>query len=377
MKKINLIIVSLISLFIFTNAAFYENVKNQSADEKVLSASSSGNFELEVSVGSIIVKTWTNNQIKVEVEGLKDGDWEKVEFDQSGNTTSVEFNVKSHNYNSVTWKITLPAKYNLEMETKGGSIELKDHLQGSANLITMGGEISVKNVDGDAYLKTMGGEISVGNVGGKTELETMGGEISAGNLKGNSASVKTMGGSISIGNVASDLIVRTYGGSIAVGDVKKSIDASTNGGSIAVGKSGGDVKMVTYGGDLTLGSANGKVKVETMGGDISLKDVKGSVNASTLGGDIKVYLKPNSSGSSEIKTMSGDIRFYLSSDANATIVALIDSWNDSGSDEITSDFQMVSEDVDDDQIQRVYKVNGGDHQIKLTTNNGDIKIKKK
>src|SRR2546428_11401276 len=90
-------------------------------------------------------------------------------------------------------EITVPTRFNLDLEAAGGNINLRDSVQGEARLTTAGGNLRTADVSGALRAETAGGNISLGNIGQRLDARTAGGSIRVGNAKGE-AILETSGG---------------------------------------------------------------------------------------------------------------------------------------------------------------------------------------
>jgi hypothetical protein len=137
----------------------------------------------------------------------------------------------------VEYRVSVPAKFNTDVQTSGGSIYLRD-LNGQVNARTSGGGITLEGIQGQAVVHTSGGSIRIAQVTGDVEATTSGGSIS---IERNSGRVRA----------------RTLGGSIEIREASGAIDASTAGGGVSaslVGQPKEDTRLFTSGGsiDVTL-----------------------------------------------------------------------------------------------------------------------------
>ena len=143
----------------------------------------------------------------------------------------------------------------------------------------------------DVNLRTMGGDVSINNVEGEISGETMGGELNLQALKGN-IQLTTMGGEVMLENSTLDGSVKTMGGDVVIRNVSGSVKGSTMGGDVRYenadgkGKPTGQVKINSMGGDLNVNDAPEGASLETMGGDIHVRSASKFIEASTMGGNI-------------------------------------------------------------------------------------------
>ena len=137
-----------------------------------------GTLILRSTQGSVEVSRGAENVVRVEVWRKADG-WSRsraeerlrdfrVDFNQSGDQISINGEgPQSHwwmfwrrNNIKVRFLITVPAKYNLDLKTGGGSIRVSD-------------------LDGRVIARTSGGSLSFGRINGNLEGYTSGGSITA------------------------------------------------------------------------------------------------------------------------------------------------------------------------------------------------------
>lgn len=233
-----------------------------------------GTLRLDADIGDVTIVTGGSG---VAIEVVRDARGRrgearmrehKIDFRQSGNDVIIESNDDENNNWSdwfrwsddyeVQWNIRVPDRYNLELKTSGGSIELDD-IEGTVEARTSGGGIKTGKLNGDATLKTSGGGIRVEGATGELLAHTSGGSIEIGDTTGN-VEAKTSGGSITLSRVGGTVYARTSGGGIRVEDAMGSVDASTSGGSITARLSRqpqGDSRLSTSGGSVTVNIAGG------------------------------------------------------------------------------------------------------------------------
>lgn len=153
----------------------------------------------------------------------------------------------------VQWNVRVPATYNVEVRTSGGSIELAD-IGGTVNARTSGGHIRTGRVAGASSLRTSGGSITVGGAAAPVDARTSGGSIEIGNATA-AVEARTSGGSIHLGAINGSVIARTSGGGIEIDGASGHVDAQTSGGSIEAKISGPlheGSELSTSGGNVTL-----------------------------------------------------------------------------------------------------------------------------
>lgn len=281
--------------------------------KKSFSVSEDGLLTVEADIGSIEVRTSSASKVDVEIQFesrrgskrnfkdiLEDFD---VDFDHSGKDVTVildypkgrrNFWDNVGRYVRVRFYITVPKKYNVDLSTSGGSIQVDD-LTGEVKSRTSGGSLVFGQIQGPVTGKTSGGSVNLDKCSGEVD-------------------VRTSGGSISIGEVQGNVLAHTSGGGIKVEEVMGTIEASTSGGSITARISKqpkSDCSLKTSGGGITVylsedigvnvdaRTSGGGVRTDfpvTVKGNISKNSLKAKVN----GGGPELYLR-TSGGSIYLK----------------------------------------------------------------------------
>lgn len=275
------------------------------------------------------------------------------------------------------FQIAVPARFNVDVETKGGGIHV-ERLDGDLVAVTAGGGIRAGDVSGATRVETAGGSIRLGNIGGRVEARTAGGGIRVGDVKGD-ALLQTSGGEVVAGQVAGTLRAETAGGDVVARGATGPIEARTAGGQIQIGEGGGTVLAQTAGGSIRLQGARGRMEVKTAGGSIDLWQIRSAVDAATAAGRILAQIDPADKTFSpcELQNASGDVLVYLPPDLPLTIDAAIDA---AAGHEILTDFPLQIQGDKDPFVQRTLRgrgdLNGGGEVLRIRTIAGNIEIRK-
>ena len=229
---------------------------------KEFTVANGGLLKINTDVGGIDITTHAKETVLVEVEITgKDEDNMDVSFKNSGDNVNIngDFDRSGFGFGNrnirVTYKVTVPQSYNVDLDTSGGSIQI-ENLQGEVDAHTSGGSISLEDMQGDVDIKTSGGSLDLDNIIGKIDAKTSGGSIKL-KLPTNptkDSKVKTSGGSITAylaKDVAVDLSAKTSGGRVSseftVNGItkKRSIVGTINGGGpeLVLKTSGGSVRI--------------------------------------------------------------------------------------------------------------------------------------
>lgn len=202
-------------------------------------------------------------------------------FDFFGNDLGVKF------------VVTVPARYNVQLNTAGGDIHVGD-LNGEVRAKTSGGDLDLGRINGVVDARTSGGDVNIASAHTTVTLGTSGGDVAVGNADGN-LTARTSGGDIDIKRAAGNLVAHTSGGSITIGEAHGIIDASTSGGSIQARMAQqphGDSQLKTSGGGITL----------TVAANVAL-----DLDAHTSGGDIETDVPVTLLGKQSESTLNGKL----------------------------------------------------------------------
>lgn len=293
---------------------------------KSFDAKSGGTLTIEADRGNISVQRGNDSQVKVtvsrELKGSSDSKQadllkqHKLEFSQDGGEIKVKGSRGKTGWSfrdpfnklQVHYTVMVPEKFNANLNTAGGNIELSS-LEGSVHAHTSGGNIKMDSVNGPVKANTSGGNVSLANSSGPADLGTSGGDITAGKIAGN-LSARTSGGNIRVESVSGSVDARTSGGDIKIADAGGPINARTSGGNVAARLAKapqGDSVLKTSGGNVQLEVPAGislTVQGETSGGDVS-SDFPAEINKSRT----RLQASLNGGGAGvELGTSGGNIR---------------------------------------------------------------------
>jgi hypothetical protein len=315
MKRHSTAIAALALLLAFASAA-------EAADDIVrrsFPVAEGGTLRLDARIGSIRIVTGGEG-VAVEVQrsatGMRAEDIlaeHRIDFSQNGNDVTISSDLDrlrtswTSSY-KVQWNIRVPARYNIEVRTSGGGIELAN-IGGTVDARTSGGSIRTGTLAGHSSLRTSGGSIHVSGASASLTAHTSGGAITVGNSRGR-VDARTSGGSIQLARIAGDVVAKTSGGSIRIEEVAGSVDARTSGGSIQArisGQPASDSRLSTSGGrvaveldprvavDVDAKASGGGVRADipvTVQGRLGKNEVRGQIN----GGGPKLTLRTSGGG---------------------------------------------------------------------------------
>lgn len=283
--------------------------------EKTFPVQPGGNFKAATQGGDIIIKTADANEVRITARQVIRASSEKeadeilqdltLTFEQNGNDVVAEAKYEKGRVGfhwgnwppvQVSFTVTVPRNFNLDLNTSGGDIAVAS-LKGNVRARTSGGGLKFDRIDGDLDGHTSGGDIVLTEGTARAKLGTSGGDIEI-DRAGGPTEVSTSGGDITIHSVAQLISATTSGGNIKATlteAIKQDMLLSTSGGDVRIrvvkgagfqldaGTSGGDVNAegltltIDKGGvgkSRLVGSVNGggpRLKLRSSGGDITIK----------------------------------------------------------------------------------------------------------
>lgn len=331
--------------------------------------------------GGIAITGWDKEAVSV--KGFREGRDGKdaileMEESSSGVSISSHYNGSRHNRSGgIRLEVSVPRRYDVRLET-------------------MGGGVSIENVEGRMTGKTMGGSLTLSGLKGNLDLLTMGGEVTLRNSEVD-GSVKTMGGAVLLEDVTGDIKPSSMGGNVIQknvtgrsGEVKAGeLNISTMGGEINVDDAPRGAALSTMGGPIHVRSAGRFVKAKTMGGEVRLDAVDGWIDASTMGGDVEATMTGNPAEgkrSVALTSMAGNITLSVPAQLSMDIdIELAYTKGHDGEYAITSDFPVIQEvspgwEREDGSPRKIIHgtghVAGGNNRVTIRTVNGNVTIRK-
>jgi DUF4097 and DUF4098 domain-containing protein YvlB len=276
-----------------------------------------GTLTVDTDRGSIEVRTSGSNRVEVSVERSGDEAAKlKLDFDHRGADVTVTGRMEGaqrwFNWGNqrVKFVITVPERYDVHLETEGGSIQVDD-------------------LEGAVEASTSGGSLWFGHNRGPVDG-------------------RTSGGSIRLTGSAGDAVLRTSGGSIEIGDVDGQVVAETSGGSIHIDR------------------ARGSVKAETSGGSIRVDEVRGAIDASTSGGTVSASITEQPAADCRLSTSGGGVNVAL----GPGVAVDLDAAASGGG--VKSDLPVDAASRSRDRLRGT--INGGGPALVLRSSGGGVRI---
>ncbi|PWU20819.1 MAG: hypothetical protein C5B50_03060 [Verrucomicrobia bacterium] len=258
---------------------------------KTFTVKPDGKLLVNVDRGSLHITTSDSDKVEVKVtrelknasdaEAKKVFDEYKIEMSSSDNAVNIEAQnaqklagfSKTFNRLQVDYTVAIPARFDIDVKTAGGNIEVTD-LEGKAAVHTSGGNLKLGAIKGPIKAHTSGGNITLARSDGDADVNTSGGDLRLGEIKGN-------------------------------------LVAQTSGGRIMLEKTVGTVKASTGGGDIRVENAYGPITARTSGGNVSAQ-LNAQPNADCLlktsGGNVDVVLASNLALDLDARTSGGRVK---------------------------------------------------------------------
>lgn len=283
--------------------------------EKTFTVQPGGNLKAATQGGDITIRTSDSPQVQVLVkqsirastEAEADAILEKLTLtlEQAGNDVTAEARYEKRSPGSwfgswppvsVSFEITVPSHYNLNLNTSGGDIAVAS-VRGNVRARTSGGDLEFERIDGDIDAGTSGGDIAIKEGTARAKLHTSGGDIEVDRV-GGATEVSTSGGDITLRSVAHLISASTSGGDVHAvitepltqdtelgtsgGDVDVSVlanasfqlDAHTSGGSVKAPGLTIRLEEGASGKNKLVGAVNGggpRLKLRSSGGDVTVR----------------------------------------------------------------------------------------------------------
>ncbi len=286
--------------------------------EHTYDTGSGGRLEVDTDIGSIEVRTSSGDSVEVEVVVTgSNAERFTVDFGGSGSNPVVRGDYKragsffgGSRSPRVRFRITVPERFDVDLETSGGSIEVDD-LEGEVRAHTSGGSLAFGRIHGTIRADTSGGSIEVDECTGDVEVKTSGGSIDVGDVDGE-LRARTSGGSIDVGRVRGEADVETSGGSIHIREVAGAVNARTSGGSVTAYISQQperDCRLSSSGGSVTAYLADG-IGVE----------VEARASGGRIKSDFRLDGEHKSRSSLSGRLHGGGPRLYLSSSGSVSLL---------------------------------------------------------
>ena len=157
------ILLSLALAAAFTMLSTDASAKVREDFEQAIPFSTGGSFEIQDSNGSIHVKTWDEDTVRIEAEkeAKSQDHLDDIEIVIDGSSDSVSVETVHHrrsNRGKVSYVISIPAEADVSVTTANGSVTIKG-THGHVTARSTNGSLKVEGIIGDIDARTTNGSI--------------------------------------------------------------------------------------------------------------------------------------------------------------------------------------------------------------------------
>lgn len=222
--------------------------------------------------GSVVVKTWTEPRVEVEVSPARNDEGTL----RAAEATGVEAFERGGRHEIVVEVPKPQGRFGILARTPELEISIRCPEGADLELTTHSADLRVSGSLGDVAVKSASGDAELGNARALA-FTTASGDLSAGAVEGDLATKGASG----------DVNIRAVGGR-------------------------GSVNTVS--GDVRIGSADEEIAVTTVSGDVELDRTGGGVRVSAVSGDVRVAARPGLALWIDAQSVSGSMRSDLDVD---------------------------------------------------------------
>ncbi len=312
--------------------------------------------------GEVRLVPWDENNIKVSVQKKVIAD-SQSEADKVNAATKPTITVAG---DQVTVNAnTSGASGNHRVDT---NLEIFLPRKAAAEIATARGTVAVHDRTGDLKISNSHGDVEVGGIQGNVSINLRGGSVRAENVRGDFS----LNGRVSDVNVenlqGSVRLTGDFFGTTRLAKIANSVHFQSSRTDMEIAKLDGE--LVLESGDLRASSLAGPTRVITRSKDIRLDNFTGNVHIEDNNSDIELTPGKLPLGNIQITNRRGRIQLVLP--ANAAFQ--LDAHATRG--EISSDFAGVDVENRTHDSKATGSVGSGGPQIHLSTERGDIEIRK-
>jgi len=252
------------------------------------------------------------------------------------------------------------------------------------------GDVTINNRKADIKVSLQQGDVSLTGITGSVKVNLEKGSIRAAQISGD---VEVTG------HVDSVNIDEVAGAARLDGDFYEDIRLSKIAKGVIFKTSRSDMEIASVPGDIEIASdqvrgndLTGPTRVATGSKDIHLEDVSGDLQVQSTNGDVEVTTGGKQPGKLSLNTQHGDVALTLAAKAPPDKVNVVTQHGDvtltlpsndgfqitagTGKGEITSDFDAIKIDKNNDASHATGTVGNGISKLQVNTDTGDIKIGK-
>ena len=326
-------------------------------DQQILNAqiAANGSIEIQNPRGDVSITAGDSPNVQVQAHEVayadSDADAKKV-FDAEAAHITVSGNavlVKSQSNDSGRLNLTVTVPKSARVTVDAG--------RGDITAAGLGSGLNLTASHGDVHLSSIAGSVQVHFPSGRHDF-----------------SAHQVDGDLTTDGDINDLTLSEIKGKITQnGEILGDVHIESTAGPIHLHTSVTDLQVAELPGDLTLNSddlrvteAKGQVRVTTHSKDVDLSQIYGDTYVEDRDGRISV--EPAGNYAVEAKNSKGDVELTLPPTASASVNARTHNGD------IVSDFPLPS--MEGENKSATFQIGSGSSRIVLSTDNGDVRIKK-
>jgi DUF4097 and DUF4098 domain-containing protein YvlB len=280
--------------------------------------------EINTSSGDCIIKGGAVDKITVDLEvKVEPADAFNPEFLERADRLIINEKWYGRSHGSVIWKITVPVKTEIELETASGDISLEG-LTSDVEIQTASGDVTVEQYKGGLELETASGDIILTGCEGEFEISSASGDINISRIEGN-------------------------------------------------------IELSSASGDIDIEDSQGGFELETASGDIQAirLDMQSASEFSAASGDIEIVLSNSPANSLSLSSASGDIILdYNGNPLKGRFEFTTRRHRGEIDAPVTFDKEETSEAHGKEYVKKTFTASGNEPLITLETVSGQITLRK-
>jgi DUF4097 and DUF4098 domain-containing protein YvlB len=313
-------------------------------------------IQIENPRGDVSITAGDGSTITVQAHEVayasSDADAKKV-FDAEAahltpNGNSVLVKTDSNSSGKVNLTITVPKTAKVTVNAGRGDVSVSG--LGAGITVTARGDLQLNSIAGpvEAHFTHGHHDFSAHDIQGDLTLDGDSSDITFSEITGKVTQSGEIFGGTHMENIHGPLHMHTSLTDIALAELPG--DLTLDSGDLRINQAKGQVRVITRSKDIDLNQIYGDSYVETRNGHISVEPAGAySVEARNHSGGVEVTLPPNASANVDVRTHNGDI---------------------------LSDFPAPSFNGGGSIKSATFRIGAGGTRIVLSTDNGDIRIKK-
>lgn len=272
-------------------------------------------------------------------------DTEQAHVTVSGNTVLVKSD--SNSSGRLNLAVTVPKTAQVTVNSGHGDVTAAG-LNAGVTITSSHGDVHLSTIQGSVqvHFSNDKGDFSAHQVDGDVTADGNCNDVTFSEIKGKVTLNGEIFGDVHMENVAGPLHVHTSVTEMEIATLPG--DMTLNSDDLRVTEAKGEVRVTTHAKDVDLGQIYGDTYVNDSRGQITIEPAGAyNVEARNGKGDVELTLPPNASATVDGKTHNGDI---------------------------VSDFPLV---INGDEGKNISgKIGGGQYKISLTSDVGDLRIRK-